>query len=100
MINVFGQSYLLHEEGIGVTADQYDECRGFFGGISYYFLSLSLDRSARTGERAGDLAIAVADGYIDSMWMIDSTAGGGIVVSCTVHPTPAKDGVFRIWRTT
>jgi hypothetical protein len=72
-------------------------------GFSEYqllLLSLSPDRSARTRERAGDLAIAVADGYIDSMWMIDSTAGGGIVASCTVHPTPAKDGVFRIWRTT
>jgi hypothetical protein len=35
VMNVFGQ--MLHEGGIGFTADQYDECRGFFGGISYYF---------------------------------------------------------------
>jgi hypothetical protein len=80
VINVFDQSYLLHEAGIVFTVDQYDECRGFFGGISYYFLSLSLDRSARTGEHAGHLARAVAGGYIDSMWMIDSTAGGGIAL--------------------
>ena len=74
MINVFGQSY-LHEAGIGVTADQYDECRGFFG-VSVITSEPFLNR----GERAGDLARAVADGYIDSMWMIDSTASGGIAL--------------------
>jgi hypothetical protein len=37
VINVFDQSYLLHEAGSGATVDQYGERRGFFGGISYYF---------------------------------------------------------------
>ena len=52
----------------------------FFRRYQLLLLSLALGRSARTGERAGHLARAVGDGYIDSMWMIDSTAGGEIAL--------------------
>ncbi len=37
LINLFDQSYLLHDAGIGATVDQYGERRGFFGGISCDF---------------------------------------------------------------
>jgi outer membrane receptor for ferrienterochelin and colicin len=37
VINVFDQSYLLHDAGIGATVNQYGERRGFFGGIRVDF---------------------------------------------------------------
>ena len=37
VINLFDQSYLLHDAGIGATVNQYGERRGFFGGARLDF---------------------------------------------------------------
>ncbi len=37
VINLFDQSYLLHDAGIGATVNQYGERRGFFGGARLNF---------------------------------------------------------------
>lgn len=37
VINLFDESYLLHEAGIGATTNQYGERQGIFGGVSCAF---------------------------------------------------------------
>ncbi len=37
VVNLFNQSYLLHDAGIGATINQYRERRGFFGGARLAF---------------------------------------------------------------
>lgn len=37
VVNLFDQSYLLHDAGIGATVNQYGERRGFFGGVRVDF---------------------------------------------------------------
>ena len=64
----------------------------FFRNYQLLLLSLSLDRSALTGEHAGHLARAVADGYIDSMWMIDSTASLMLKPDCAVQGNGTRHG--------